>query len=56
MDWSADDQRILIRKSISAAQSQLLVLELATGELTPLKAEAADGRCTCGARITDVAR
>jgi dipeptidyl aminopeptidase/acylaminoacyl peptidase len=36
LDWSEDDGRILLRHFVSAAESHLHVLEVATGEMRPL--------------------
>lgn len=36
LDWSADDQRLLVLKTVSATQSALYVAEISSGALTPL--------------------
>jgi dipeptidyl aminopeptidase/acylaminoacyl peptidase len=43
LDWSADDQKLLVWKYLSAAQSYLYLADVTTGALTPLDAKPEEG-------------
>jgi dipeptidyl aminopeptidase/acylaminoacyl peptidase len=46
LDWTADDRRLLVGEYISAAETYLYALDLASGKLTPLTRRAARGAPT----------
>jgi dipeptidyl aminopeptidase/acylaminoacyl peptidase len=43
LDWSADDQKLLVWKYLSATQSYLYLADVTTGALTPLDAKPEEG-------------
>ena len=43
LDWSADDEKLLVWKYLSATQSYLYLADVASGALTPLDAKPMDG-------------
>ncbi len=43
LDWSADDQKLLVWKYLSATQSYLYLADVATGTLTPVDAKPVEG-------------